>query len=234
VAEPPRDRDSLLNALILALKSERKLGMDCLPVPQQGGAPSGDTTGRLQEMAEIVSRCTSCTLCRSRTRTVFGEGSPAPRLMFIGEGPGVEEDRCGRPFVGPAGRLLDRIIKAAMLEREEVYIANIVKCHPPGNRTPDPAEVETCLPFLKEQIRLLNPEVICPLGSPATRTILNANQGIMRLRGRRYPWPDNPEITVIPTFHPAYLLRNPHEKGKTWSDIQMIMKILGIEIPNHR
>jgi DNA polymerase len=154
--------------------------------------------------------------------------------MFVGEGPGGEEDRTGRPFVGPAGALLDRIIAAATLRREDVYIANVVKCRPPGNRAPNPDEAAACMPYLQEQIRLLGPEVICTLGAPATRAILERKEGINRLRGQCYPFPRNPDITVVPTYHPAYLLRCPADKGKTWADIQLVMRQLGIEVPKSR
>jgi DNA polymerase len=136
--------------------------------------------------------------------------------------------------VGPAGQLLDRIIAAARLRRQDVYITNIVKCRPPGNRAPNPDESRTCEAYLREQIRLLRPEVICALGAPAARVILNSDLGITRLRGKRYPYPQDARIVVIPTFHPAYLLRSPEQKGKTWSDIQMVMRELGIEPPKRR
>lgn len=235
---PAPDLDRHLQALLLHLNNALAQGLDVLPLPggKHGKAAESaaveDRTEHLQNLAETVSQCTRCGLCRSRTQTVFGEGSPTPRLMFVGEGPGVEEDRSGRPFVGPAGQLLDRIIHAAQLRREDVYIANIIKCHPPGNRTPNPEEVHACLPYLHQQIRLLRPEIICPLGSPAAATLLESTQGITRLRGHQYTLPFDPEILVIPTFHPAYLLRYEREKGKTWSDVQRIMKHLGIALPN--
>ncbi len=236
--DPTPKLNRLLQALHLHLKSALAHGLDVLPLPgdNRGKAPGRaaveDRAAGLQDLAEIVARCTRCGLCRSRTRAVFGEGSPAPRLMFVGEGPGMEEDRSGRPFVGPAGQLLDRIILAAQLRREDVYIANIIKCRPPGNRTPNPDEVHACLPYLHQQIQLLRPEIICTLGSPATATLLESNRGITRLRGHQYVLPFDPEILVIPTFHPAYLLRNEREKGRTWSDVQRIMKLLGIALPN--
>ncbi|MBN2490615.1 MAG: uracil-DNA glycosylase [Planctomycetes bacterium] len=226
----PADPERLLRALELALQAEAAAGIDAVPVPagrrQPRAGATQDAGAALAALQAAVAACTRCGLCRSRTHTVFGEGSAAPRLLFIGEGPGGEEDRTGRPFVGPAGRLLDRIIAAARLRREEVYIANIVKCRPPGNRTPTPDEVEACLPYLREQIRLLRPAVICTLGAPATRSILATAQGITRLRGQAFAFPEDPSIVVIPTYHPAYLLRAPERKRETWQDIQRVMREL--------
>jgi len=224
--------ERLARALLIGLEAEIAHGIDVAPVPREpSGEPSDGVEAALAALRQAVASCTRCGLCRSRRQTVFGEGPPAPRLMFIGEGPGGEEDREGRPFVGPAGKLLDRIIAAARLRREDVYITNIVKCRPPDNRAPNPEESHACEPYLREQIRLLGPKVICALGAPAARMILGSNLGINRLRGKRYPYPVDPGIVVIPTFHPAYLLRSPEQKGKTWSDIQMVMRELGIELP---
>jgi DNA polymerase len=162
---------------------------------------------------------------------VFGEGDPQARLMFIGEGPGQTEDQTGRPFVGRAGELLDRQIQAMGLTRERVYIANVVKCRPPNNRTPTPAEVATCGPYLVRQVRIVRPEVIVTLGGPASKLVLGTPEGITRLRGR---WgvfnATDPPVPVMPTFHPAFLLRayTKDNRMKVWSDLQAVMGRLGL------
>ncbi|MEM6334551.1 MAG: uracil-DNA glycosylase [Planctomycetota bacterium] len=181
-----------------------------------------------------VIDCTQCGLCQHRTQTVFGEGHPDARLMFIGEGPGQTEDQTGRPFVGRAGELLDKQIEAMGLKRDDVYIANVVKCRPPNNRTPTPDEVATCGPYLVKQVRIVRPEVIVTLGGPASKLILNTPEGITRLRGR---WGNfaatQPPIPVMPTFHPAFLLRayTRDNRMKVWADLKAAMEKLGIEPP---
>jgi DNA polymerase len=155
-------------------------------------------------------------------------GSALARLLFIGEGPGREEDLLGEPFVGRAGELLDKIIGAMGLEREQVYIANIVKCRPPENRNPTPEEMAACLPYLKRQIEVLQPDVICALGGVAAKALLSTDLSVGRLRGEFH---DYAEIPVRVTYHPAYLLRSPHEKAKTWQDIKAVMEFLGLELP---
>jgi DNA polymerase len=166
--------------------------------------PPSDPARRLAEIREEIGECTRCKLCEARTNVVFGAGSPAARMMFIGEGPGADEDAQGEPFVGRAGKKLDQMIAAIGLRREEVYIANIVKCRPPGNRDPERDEIATCVRFLYKQIEAIRPAVIVALGAPATRTLLNTRTGITKLRGQ---WHDFRGIAVMPTFHPAYLLR---------------------------
>jgi DNA polymerase len=158
---------------------------------------------------------------------VFGEGSHDARLVFVGEGPGRDEDKVGRPFVGEAGRLLTRIIEAMGLEREEVYICNVVKCRPPRNRDPEKHEIETCLPFLRRQLSIIRPEAICTLGRIAGRSLLGEDFGITRGRGK---WHSYEGIPLMPTFHPAYLLRYPSAKRQVWEDVQEIMKLLGLEV----
>lgn len=175
----------------------------------------------LDVIREDIGDCRRCTLCRSRTRIVFGAGSPRARLMFIGEGPGQDEDRAGEPFVGAAGQLLTRIIAAIHLRREEVYIANVVKCRPPENRLPAPDEIATCSPFLRRQIAAIRPTLICLLGSCAAQCLLNTTESISRLRGRFFEFQG---IRVLPTYHPAYLLRNPEKKRAVWEDMQLLMK----------
>ncbi len=170
--------------------------------------------------------CPHCTTATSHTQTVFGEGNPDSALMFVGEAPGQEEDRTGRPFVGRAGRKLDEMITAMGMRREDVYIANILKSRPPDNRAPLPPEVDSCAPFLAEQIRIIRPSVLVTLGNPATKFILRTNAGITRLRGNWATYTDGTlAIPVMPTFHPAYLLRNytVDTRTRVWSDMQAVM-----------
>ncbi|MCA9242422.1 MAG: uracil-DNA glycosylase [Phycisphaerales bacterium] len=186
-----------------------------------------------------VRGCTRCPLSQQgRTQTVFGVGFARPKVVFVGEGPGADEDACGEPFVGRAGQLLTRMIQAMTLSREEVYIANVVKCRPPGNRTPTPDESATCSPFLCRQLAILRPQVIVTLGRPAAQTLLATNTPIGKLRGAFHDFPPPelahvglPKCRLMPTFHPAYLLRSPGEKGKAWADLQEVMKFLGIALP---
>jgi DNA polymerase len=175
----------------------------------------------LEDIRAHIGDCQRCKLCRSRTNIVFGTGDPQARLMFIGEGPGQEEDRAGEPFVGAAGQLLNRIIEAIALRRQDVYIANVVKCRPPGNRLPEPDEIAACSPFLRRQIAAIRPLFICTLGSCAAQTLLNTSQAVSRLRGRFF---DFEGIRLLPTFHPAYLLRNPEKKREVWEDMKLLMK----------
>ena len=174
-----------------------------------------------------VRLCLKCELCHGRTKTVFGEGDPDAPVMFIGEGPGQSEDQQGRPFVGRAGELLTRQIEAMGFNREQVYIGNVVKCRPPNNRTPTPLEVDTCWDYLRRQIQTISPKVIVTLGGPATKMILQTKEGITRLRGSWYQYDGVfPAIPVMPTFHPAYLLRSytVDNRKKVWADLQAVMK----------
>jgi len=173
--------------------------------------------------------CQRCKLCSTRTHIVFGSGNPKAKLMFIGEGPGADEDLQGLPFVGKAGELLTKMISAMKLSREEVYIANIVKCRPPNNRPPQEDEIAACQAFLLKQIEAIAPQVICALGSFAAQTLLKTQTRISDLRGKFHDLNGSvttPAIKVMPTFHPAYLLRNPAEKKKVWEDLQKIMQVL--------
>ncbi|MFA6716564.1 MAG: uracil-DNA glycosylase [Victivallales bacterium] len=181
------------------------------------------TQMNLDELNAEAQKCRKCPLCETRTTVVFGEGSPNADLMFIGEGPGYDEDQQGRPFVGKAGELLTKMINAMQFTRREVYIGNIVKCRPPKNRNPFPEEADACLPYLKRQIELIKPKAIVILGAVPLKFLLNKN-GIMRLRGK---WDSYDGIKVMPTFHPAYLLRNPGAKREVWEDLQQVMKIFG-------
>ncbi len=185
-----------------------------------GNAPvAGSET--LEDIRTHLGDCQRCKLCRSRTHIVFGCGNPKARLMFIGEGPGQDEDLAGEPFVGAAGQLLNRIIDAIRLRRSDVYIANVVKCRPPGNRLPEADEIETCLPFLRRQIAAIRPLFICTLGGCAAHALLGNSEPISRLRGR---FLDYEGIRIMPTFHPAYLLRNPEKKREVWEDMKLLMK----------
>ena len=182
----------------------------------------------LDEIAQAVSSCTKCPLHASRAHAVPGEGSPKPRLLFVGEAPGADEDRLGRPFVGAAGQLLDRMIAAMGLARGDVFIANVLKCRPPGNRNPLPEEVSCCLPYLRAQIELLAPEIVCTLGKHATQALLGVKTPISALRGKFLPLGG---AQVMPTFHPSYLLRTPADKKRAWEDLQLVMKRLGLPEP---
>lgn len=191
------------------------------------GAP--DPAQELRRIREEIGDCRRCRLCEKRSKIVFGVGNPRARVMFVGEGPGAEEDAQGIPFVGKAGQLLTDIIGKGMgLRREEVYIANVVKCRPPGNRTPQPDEMATCFPFLDAQIAAIGPEVVVALGATALQALLAAPAQITKVRGR---WTDYKGIPLMPTFHPSYLLRNPAAKREVWQDIQAVMERLGIPIP---
>jgi DNA polymerase len=180
----------------------------------------------LEAIREDLGDCTRCRLHEHRKTIVFGEGNPQARLVFVGEGPGAEEDATGRPFVGRAGQLLDKIIAAIELAREDVYIANIVKCRPPGNRTPERDEVETCEPFLFRQLAFIRPEVIVALGSPAFQCLLRTKEPITRARGE---WRDWNGIKLMPTFHPAFLLRSPDKKREVWEDMKKVRDYLKLK-----
>jgi uracil-DNA glycosylase family 4 len=174
-----------------------------------------------------VLKCVKCPLAKTRINVVFGEGNPKAKLMFIGEAPGADEDEQARPFVGRAGQLLTKIIEAMGLKREDVYIANILKCRPPENRNPLPEEIECCSPYLLEQVRIIGPKVICALGKFSSQTLLNTETPISQLRGNFH---DYHGTKLMPTYHPAYLLRNPSEKKTVWEDMKKIAKEMGMEI----
>lgn len=197
-----------------------------------------DPAAALRLIREDLGDCTRCRLAQQgRKQIVFGVGNPRAELMFVGEGPGADEDQQGEPFVGRAGQLLNNMIKAMGLRREDVYIANIVKCRPPGNRTPERDECETCSPFLMRQIAVVKPKAIVALGAVAARNLLAINAPMSELRGRWYDFkpagsdPSWPGARLAVTYHPAFLLRDPRQKGEAWKDLQMVMKYLGIEPP---
>ncbi len=183
----------------------------------------------LEQIAKHVLRCRNCPLCQERTHAVPGEGNgDAPDILFVGEGPGADEDEQGRPFVGKAGQLLDKMIEAVGYRREKVFIANIVKCRPPNNRKPLPEEMEICLPYLRQQIRLIRPKVIVGLGGTAMEGLLGEKVSITRMRGI---WQEYQGIRLMPTFHPSYLLRDPSQKKEAWLDLKMVLAELGKEPP---
>lgn len=189
-------------------------------------APGSDEAVKHETLEVIradLGDCTRCVLHEKRTHLVFGVGNPNADLMFIGEGPGFEEDRQGIPFVGPAGQLLTKIINAIDLSRDDVYIANVVKCRPPGNRDPEPEEVAECRPFLDRQIDSIRPKVICALGRVSAQNLLKTEEGITRIRGRIYSYRG---AKLVPTFHPAYLLRNAEKKRECWEDMKLIRRLL--------
>ena len=232
---PPKPRDPM--ARPRAATASKPAPVLTLPAslygePEFSGpeVPAAERPSRLASLAEVVSACVRCPmLAAHRTQTVFGEGSPSARLMFIGEAPGADEDRTGRPFVGRAGVLLtDMITKGMGLAREDVYIANIVKSRPPDNRNPEPDEIAHCLPYLEEQIAIIRPAFLCLLGKVAASTLLQTALPMNRLRGR---WHTYRGIPVIATWHPSYLLRTPTAKKEAWDDLQMLMKRMGIKPP---
>lgn len=184
---------------------------------------------RLAALREEVRGCTRCALAAGRTNTVFSRGTGSSGLCFVGEGPGADEDAQGEPFVGAAGQLLDRMIAAMGFHRDEVYVCNIVKCRPPQNRKPEPKEVAECIPYLHEQLELLEPEVIVALGATAVQGLLGTTEGIMRLRGTWKLY--RGKIAVMPTFHPAYLLRQPTAKRDVWADLQAVLRQMGRSVP---
>jgi DNA polymerase len=197
--------------------------------PQVAAAvPTAGRAAALQLIRDEIGDCTRCALHSGRTKVVFGDGSPAARLMFVGEGPGADEDAQGLPFVGRAGQLLNNMIAAMGLKREEVYIANVVKCRPPGNRTPEPDEANTCSPFLFRQIDVVRPEVLVALGATAATYLLGQRQPLAGLRGRVHSFRG---ARLIVTYHPAYLLRDPRQKKEAWADLQIAMRELGIKPP---
>ena len=225
---PRNPVDFLDRPAVSTPKKEEALPRD---VPSNKTASPEKRTPALASLEDLRSHmgdCRRCGLHTGRTTLVFGEGDSNARLVFIGEGPGRDEDLAGRPFVGKSGQLLTKIIESGMgLTRDQVYICNVVKCRPPNNRDPEEEEVETCLPFLIQQIRIIHPEVICVLGRVASQALFGKGFKITADRGQ---WRAFEEIPTMTTFHPAYLLRNPAAKRETWEDIKQIMRKLGLEV----
>jgi uracil-DNA glycosylase family 4 len=197
-------------------------GVPGLPLTQPL-APRPDLPGHLTKLAGLVSGCRKCPLCETRTQTVFSDGPPDARLLFVGEAPGADEDAQGVPFVGRAGQLLNKMIAAIDLKREEVYICNVLKCRPPGNRTPQPAETAQCLPYLEQQIALVRPALICAMGLPAVGALLKLKGPMGAIHGKTFQYRGVP---VIPTYHPAALLRTPSFKRDAWEDLKRVRDTL--------
>ncbi|MFZ5862624.1 MAG: uracil-DNA glycosylase [Nitrospirota bacterium] len=205
--------------------------VDVRPRASASSAAAGDPAAALECLrTDTIGDCRRCGLAPTRTNLVFGVGNPRADLVFVGEAPGAEEDAKGVPFVGAAGQLLTKIIEAMGLRRDDVYIANILKCRPPGNRNPLPDEIDSCEPFLISQLEIIAPKVICALGTFAAQTLLKTKDPISRLRGRWHAYHD---IPLMPTFHPAYLLRNPAEKKTVWTDVQAVMEKLRLPTKQH-
>jgi DNA polymerase len=224
VTEPPRPDRSFLEPPAMPLVSFNNLA----PLPL-AAIPGADRPAALMAIQQEIGDCTRCPLAYAgRRKIVFGDGSPTARLMFIGEGPGADEDAQGIPFVGKAGQLLNNMIAAMGLAREQVYIANIVKCRPPANRVPEPIEANTCSQFLLRQIDVVQPEVIVALGATAAMYLLGVKQSLSSLRGR---WHTCRGAKLAVTYHPAFLLRDPRQKAEAWKDLQMVMGELGLKAP---
>ncbi len=213
-----KELKSIIKSIKFYLELERASGMEEYLFGYSEEIP---LAGGLDALEKETLSCKECGLNRTRTNVVFGAGNTQAKLMFIGEAPGEEEDRQGKPFVGRAGQLLTKIIEAMGLEREDVYIANILKCRPPNNRAPLPDEIAACRNNIKRQVEIIKPRVICTLGKFASQTLLNTQTPISALRGK---FREYAGIKVMPTFHPAYLLRNPEEKKTVWQDMKKVMK----------
>lgn len=218
-----RDFAGLASSLRQYLSYQAMMGLEWLPSePIQS---TQDLPETLEEVRVNLGECTRCRLYSNRTHIVFGEGNSTAKVVFVGEGPGHEEDRLGRPFVGAAGKLLDRIIAAMGWRRDEIYICNVIKCRPPRNRDPLPDEIEQCGPFLRRQLRAIRPQAIMALGSFAAQFLLSSQQPISKLRNRVHHFEG---IPVVPTYHPAYLLRNPLQKREVWKDIQLLRFVVNL------
>ncbi len=236
-SEPPREEMPSRKSAVAAKSADTILEV-LTPRPEQGIL---DPVVALKLIREDLGDCTRCKLHQQgRKQIVFGVGNTHADLMFVGEGPGADEDTQGEPFVGRAGQLLNNMIKAMGIRREDVYIANIVKCRPPGNRTPERDECETCSPFLMRQIAAIKPKVIVALGAVAAKNLLAINAPMSELRGRFYDFmpagarssdPSWKGAQLAVTYHPAFLLRDPRQKGEAWKDLQMVMKYLGLTAP---
>jgi uracil-DNA glycosylase family 4 len=242
--EPGTDAtDAIVEVLAQAgdqLMAEQEQVANEAYIPSKKNLSGEDRVAQLRVILdEIGPNCQRCKLAKlGRKQIVFGTGDAHAKLMFIGEGPGADEDEQGLPFVGRAGQLLNNMIVAMGLKREQVYIANIVKCRPPGNRTPERDECDTCSPFLMRQIRVVQPKVIVALGATAAKNLLGMNDSMAALRGRFYDFSPKGSMTDAPfdcklavTYHPAFLLRDPRQKKETWKDLQMVMKFMGLQPP---
>ena len=211
-------KGQILNQSSLAVGLEWK---NSLSVENEIKVINANNEEQLKKVCQEMANCQLCQLAKTRHNLVFGDGNPNAQIVFVGEAPGADEDEQGLPFVGRAGQLLTKIIEAMGIKRKEVYICNILKCRPPGNRNPLPGEIGLCEPFLKKQLQVISPQVICALGTFAAQTLLQTDIPISALRGRFHSYEG---IKLMPTYHPAYLLRNPSAKKLVWEDVQMIMK----------
>ena len=244
--------ERLARAARQLIQTENLIGGEFIPAvrnplpPIEASPPGGADMNREELTAALVAldtdevrNCQRCALCKGRTNTVLGEGDCDADLVFVGEAPGHDEDISGRPFVGRAGELLTRMISAMGLSRQDIYICNLVKCRPPNNRAPGPDEIQACWDYLIRQLQILRPKVIVTLGNPATQNLLDTRTGITKLRGQWQELPDIGDglegIAVMPTFHPAYVLRQytPDVRGKVWSDLQQVMELLGLQGPEN-
>lgn len=214
------DFPKIVQDLKKSLLYQQRLGLTSIPKGETSQANGGKS---LEEIRKELGDCTRCRLCEGRKNIVFGVGNPNAELMFIGEGPGADEDAQGEPFVGRAGQLLNKIIEAMGMKRSDIYIGNVVKCRPPENRAPLPDEVATCIPFLHQQIEAIQPKVIVCLGAVAYKSLMQTEQGISRVRGQ---WLEYKGIKLMPTYHPAYLLRNPDAKKPVWEDMKKVRDFL--------
>lgn len=245
------DLDKLTRTAKQLIDAERLIGGDFIPADRnplpviEATQPAPADTVGAEQKAQVLSQlqaeaqaCDACGLGSTRNKLVFGQGNPDADIVFVGEAPGAEENATGKPFVGRAGELLTKMIKAMGLDRKDIYICNMLKCRPPGNRTPNPQEIECCWPLLIRQLQIIKPEVIVTLGNPSTKGLLGTREGITRMRGNWRKLPDIGEglagIDVMPTFHPAYVLRQytPDNRRKVWSDLQAVMERLGLTGPN--
>jgi uracil-DNA glycosylase len=234
----PESREEMASRKPAPVATVSESIVELTPRAEQGVT---DPVAALKLIREDLGDCTRCKLHKQgRKQIVFGVGNPRAELMFVGEGPGADEDAQGEPFVGRAGQLLNNMIKAMGIRREDVYIANVVKCRPPGNRTPERDECDTCSPFLMRQIAVIKPKVVVALGAVSAKNLLAINAPMSELRGRFYDFlpagarssdPSWPGARLAVTYHPAYLLRDPRQKGEAWKDLQMVMKYLGLEPP---
>lgn len=210
----------------------RELGVQSSEDIQKQISTLSSPLSTLKSVREELGDCKRCKLHKQRTNIVFGVGNPNANLVFVGEGPGEDEDLQGEPFVGRAGQLLTKIIKAMGLERKDVYICNVVKCRPPENRNPEPDEIAACRPFLEKQLDVIKPKIIVALGTHAAQTLLNTTEKITTLRGKFYRYRNN--IQAMPTFHPSYLLRNESKKKEVWEDMKTVLKALGLKAPEEK
>lgn len=239
--EPREEMGRKRESKTVVLPSDERLASESISVAvlEEVAGPR-DVAVELRAISEDIGECTRCRLSKGRKNIVFGTGNVHAELMFVGEGPGADEDEQGLPFVGRAGQLLNNMIAAMGQRREDVYIANVVKCRPPGNRTPERDECETCIPFLMRQIAAIRPKVIVALGATAAKNLLAINSPMAELRGHWYdfrvnvnsqgrPHPNGPSVKLAVTYHPAFLLRDPRQKKETWKDLQMVMKFLGLK-----